>query len=809
MIICKKCSTQLEDGSKFCFSCGAMVEITPSCKQCGNPISEDSVFCQYCGAPVTEKVLEEPPIPATEVTSEAVEVTAPEPIPTEIAATMSEAIPTTASVTAPATTPVPDPGNIVPAQNTVPVPSTKSTVVPTPVPSNIPSTVPINKAVKDKKPVQEKKPGKPLPKIMIAAAAVIAVIILAIVVPKVISNFSKEPKGLLYLKDGELNYTSLSKIKPKEITEKLYRGGSFDNYDFYDLPYAVSLCKDGKRLFYPDKTSSSDEGITLYYRDINSKKEGKKIDSDVIRYKANEDGTKVIYIKGYDRDLYISKLSDKDKIDSDVDTFYMNASGSKLVYITMDGEIYIKDGKKDKEKIESDASIVEVSSDLETIYYLKEGSLYVKKGDKDEDKIASEVSSVVNVYDSGELYFLKMEEEQISLMDFVNDDMKEADAAMIEPLEPWYPYREDFKPNMEQPVEPYYYDYFDFWGEGDSIAYDTALNEYYAANEEYNRLWDEAYNAAYEQYELDYEAYQEEMTDYYEKQDRDYLRESIAGNTISQTNYSLYYYDSKDVTKITDTYSAYLNYSYFTPVIAYENFDQKEITKVSLSEVEYYDDVYNMAMEALASSKNVYVAMKAETVVLDQKNSSNYYITDSGDKIYYLNNYDSDSGTGDLLVATISASKIGKAEEIDDDVYSYIVTGAKDTLVYYKNVRDSSGDMYKDGKKLDKDVYIYSIQMIGDTDTFVYYTDYSYDSEEGTLKLIKGKDSKEIADDVHAYIAFSEKSIVYLQDYNLQKYEGDAYLYNGSKKSKEIDEDVNKLIPVDNYGYKGQLNYEW
>ncbi len=750
MIICKKCSTQLENGSKFCFSCGAMVEITPSCKQCGNPISDDSVFCQYCGVPVTEKVLEEAPIPATEVTSETVGVTTP-----------------------------------------------------VPVPSTIPAAVPVQKEAK------VKKPGKPLPKMLMAVAAVVVVIILAIVVPKVIINFSKAPKGLLYLKDGELNYTSLSKIKPKEITNKFCKDGSNAHYEFYDLRFVTSLSEDGKRLFYPDKISSSDEGINLYYRDIDSKKEGKKIDSDVIQYKANEDGTKVIYTKGYDRELYVSRLSDKDKIDSQVNEFYMNASGTKLVYTTMDGDIYIKDGKKDKEKIESDASIVEVSSDLETIYYLKEGSLYVKKGDKDEDKIASEVSEVINVYDSGELYFLKKEEEQISLMDFVNDDMQEVDAAMTEPLEPWYPYREDFRPNMEQPVEPYYYDYFDFWGVGDQTAYDTAITEYYAASEEYNRLWDEAYNAAYEQYELDYEAYQEAMTDYYEKQDRDYLRESIVGSTIPQTNYSLYYYDSKDVTKITDTYSMYLNYSWIAPVIVYEDFDRKEITKVNLSEVYYYDDVYNMAMEALTTSKQIYVVMKAEAVVLDQKNSSNYFITDSGDKIYYLNNYDANSGTGDLLEAKISDSKLEKAEKIDDDVYSYIVTGTKDTLLYYKNVRDSSGDMYKDGKKLDKDVYIYSVQMIGESDTLVYYTDYSYDTEEGTLILLNGKDAKEIADDVHDYIAFSEKSIVYLQDYSLNKYEGDAYLYNGSKKSKKIDKDVNALIPVDNYGYKGKLNYGW
>ena len=59
------------------------------------------------------------------------------------------------------------------------------------------------------------------------------------------------------------------------------------------------------------------------------------------------------------------------------------------------------------------------------------------------------------------------------------------------------------------------------------------------------------------------------------------------------------------------------------------------------------------------------------------------------------------------------------------------------------------------------------------------------------------KDNKktEIAEDVHDYEVTSKGKIVYLCDYNVDKSEGDLYLYD-KKDSKQIDDEVSMIITI-------------
>jgi hypothetical protein len=799
MITCKKCNAQLEDGTKFCYNCGSEITDTEHCKQCGTPISGDSVFCQNCGAPVevNAPMNEQAPVPTP----------APAPIPVQTPTPIPTPAPTPTPIPTPAPIPVPTPAPIpTPVPTPALVPTQGSSAVPVPAPAQMPMPMPA--PVKQKPVKAEGKTNNNLPKIIIAAAAVVLVIVLAIVVPKVFSKLSSAPKGLLYLKDNELNYTSLSKIKPKELTDNLYKDGTIDVYDASSLSYVVTLSKNGKRMFYPDKVSDSDEGITLYYRDINSKKEGEKIDSDITKYWANDAGSKVLYIKGSERDLYMSDLSDKEKIDDDVTNFYTNSDLSKIIYINSEGSIYVKSGKKDREKIDSNSNIINVSANLETVYYLKDGNLYVKKGSKDKEKIASDVTNVLNVYDSGELYFLKSEENDLKLSDFVNDDLKAADATMAEPVEPEYPDYYSFQP-ADYPIEPYYYDYSDAWGYTDWDAYYAAYDIYTAAVDEYNQKWEDAYNAAVDEYNQEYETYQNAYNEYYAKQDRDYMRESLANETISSTSYVLYYYDTKEAKEITDSYSQYYDYSYDKPVLVYDNINKSELTKVNMSQVTSYDEVYNMAMEAMSSSTEVYVAIKGNPVKLEQDNGSGFSLNDAGDALYYLDDYDVDESQGELYKVKVTDAKLEEATKVEEDVYSFTLSAISGSLIYYKDVTDYSGDMYKDKKLVDSDVNIYSVSELDDKGSLLYFVDYNSDKNQGTLKKYTGKDKTKIGDDVYDYIVFGSKSIVYLQDYSLDRYEGDVYLYNGSGKKKEIDTDVTALIPIYTNGVRNLMDYDY
>ncbi len=71
--ICTKCGSPINDGEKFCTSCGTAVEVervttNRFCRQCGNLLSPGAKFCDVCGKEAPqEKKKEEPKIeePAT------------------------------------------------------------------------------------------------------------------------------------------------------------------------------------------------------------------------------------------------------------------------------------------------------------------------------------------------------------------------------------------------------------------------------------------------------------------------------------------------------------------------------------------------------------------------------------------------------------------------------------------------------------------------------------------------------------------------------------------------------------------------
>jgi len=73
---CPECGSELGQGDKFCFNCGAPIKETPEakksdssiCPYCGEPISEDDKFCGSCGHELQRsKIIERP---KTETTNE-------------------------------------------------------------------------------------------------------------------------------------------------------------------------------------------------------------------------------------------------------------------------------------------------------------------------------------------------------------------------------------------------------------------------------------------------------------------------------------------------------------------------------------------------------------------------------------------------------------------------------------------------------------------------------------------------------------------------------------------------------------------
>lgn len=627
-------------------------------------------------------------------------------------------------------------------------------------------------------PAEKKK--KPKKAIMFGGIGVAVVAVLILVI-SLFSGGKGKNNYALYLKDGEIFFTDLKKNSEAwQLTSRLVDFDKLDNEDLANAGYQLGLytymSENGKYIFFPDKVGKNDEGLNLYYKEVTkADAEAIKIDSDVQIYTVNTSATLVTYLKGGEGTLYQYKIGEnsKDKIASDVRSFEVSDDGKKICYINYDNSIYLKCAGKEKEKIASDVSSLEyVIGDFTAVYYIKDGSLYKQAEGKDKVKIVSDVYNVIKIYESGEVYYITSESEEISLKDYVTDDMKDADSSITEPTYPNYP---------TAPSRP------SWWSYDTDAEYRAALEvferEHTAWQVECKRMENE-YNAACEAY--------------WAKQSRDRLRAGLEEETLEQSRYSLCFYNGTEEAVITDALiRGHYVYANDAPVVSYEAYNQSDLKKVKLSEVESVYDVKSMVKAALFSSSERYIAVKgAATVVEQKKDATNFIINSSGTVVYYIDDIPNEKNYGELYRIAISNGVVGKAEMYDRDVYTgYRYFVSDNELVYFKDHKDGKGELYINKNKIDYDVYVYSVGVQTEFNKVFYFADWNAGKEYGTLKVYNGKEAVKIADDVHSFSVIPDGRVLYLYDYSLSKYKGELHEWSNGK-TRKIDEDVVCVLPI-------------
>lgn len=590
-----------------------------------------------------------------------------------------------------------------------------------------------------------------------AALATVAVIILVVC----LLAGGKEKPYALYLRDGEIFYSDFSKDGPVEISSRLFNGEEVGDEELAESMYAlgayITTRNNGKRIFYPDRTDSSADGITLYCRDLDKPEEEPiKIDSNVTSYAVNEDGTCVVYLKGdWDEGvLYIHDLENKDKIASEVVGFYVSDDFKKVGYLTSEGSLYCWYAKKDKEKIASDVEqLLYVADDLTVAYYMKDDALYRhEEKDNEKVKIASDIADVISVYSTGEVYYTRSETVEIAVMSYINDDMAKADA------------------QMKEPKRDSYSSYSDYMGA--------------------------------------YEVYQDKLY-------RDYLRDYLRDATHSQRRTSLYYYDGEKETLVASNVTVRRK-SVGSAVMVIEAYEDSNIQRIKASEIDveaaYWgnysiNELINDVQEASLAHYLVIGSAK-ERIEQTSADIHRYYIADDGSCVYFIDNTSHDA-YGDLYKIAIENGTAEAPELYDSDVsafgYScYFVDENK--FLYFKNVSDYGlkGDLYIDQTEIDYDVFIHSNLIVYDDGVVVYFTDWNSNKQYGTLKMFADGEKTKVADDVHFFTIAQDGGILYLHDYSLNHYKGTLSLYKNGKREK-VDDDVSTLLMVFNAKIMGDL----
>lgn len=230
---------------------------------------------------------------------------------------------------------------------------------------------------------------------------------------------------IAYLKDGRVMQKDLDKYKKESVK---YSG----SYGDEDVSYGirVTYSKDGKYICYPTNVEE-DDGETEF--DLNFQKVGKEgasteIDDSVKKYKLL-DNNKIIYLKAGNDTLYISdRKGNKEKIASDVYSFHLDKEQKNIVWVEQENgktSLYQQDIKlkKEKKKLSKSADNYLIGDNLEQIVVQDDDKLYLIKDFKEREKIASDVSWVVSNNEEDEvLYYVKEDEKKIDAMDIVEDD---------------------------------------------------------------------------------------------------------------------------------------------------------------------------------------------------------------------------------------------------------------------------------------------------------------------------------------------------------------------------------------------------
>ena len=636
--------------------------------------------------------------------------------------------------------------------------------------------------------------AKKLPKnvrIIAMAVAAVLVLVVGIAVLSAVFGGGGTDSYALYIKEQEIHYSDFGK-ESLEVTSRLLDDSYLDAASMAEGSYYLSaytvLCEN--RLFYPDKVSSDTEGFTIYYRDLNRKKEAQKLDSEIISYAVSENGKEVLYLKGSDGKLYRSNLKDKEKLASDVSFFMVADNLDRILYVTEDMSVYTMNAKGDKEKVVSEVDeLSHVSEDLQTLYYVKEGNLYTQKVGQDRVKIASDVENVIHVWEDGKMYYTTCEYVEMNLWDYIDDDMAQEDAMLTEPEYPEYP---------DAPDYPY------SWNYDSEEAYDQAQAEYEEAYANYEALCQEIE-----------QSYNDALEAYWAKQDRDSLRESIESYLEEYDVYTLHYYDGKESAEVVGNLTSgwVSDYAVDAPVAVVTAYGDVSEVNVKLSQMGSIWDVTDQIYTQRNEGSVYYVVSGSSTMTAStEMEIYDIYVSNDGKQVAITAEVDEEGTEGELYTAKVQTGREITPEKLDEDVYpGYVSYLSNGKLAYFKDMDryGESGDLYIEGKNIDTDVYTYSLNYSDILGAMIYYCDYDDGDQMGTLTICKNKTPEKVSDDVYAYQVNEAGQLYYLYDYSDRHYTGELYLLDGSKP-KKIDEDVTALLYTP--GKPGEVcgfNYYW
>lgn len=642
--------------------------------------------------------------------------------------------------------------------------SEPETTVPVPQAEDLSKTVNSNKSKKAAK----KKNSSLISIIFIAVAACIVLACAGLFCFKFL-HFSKQSAkypGVFYLKDNTLKFNKYGKSDPQKIKGDVFEDEGVVNLPYYNQQFEMS--DDGKYILFTtdsNATYNEDDEMILWYMKSNDL-EPVKIDDSSWEY-CFADNKTVVY-RDTDGNLYKYDFKDKEKIDKDVASFEVDLSGKNIFWIDNNGNLYCRplSLKKDEKKIDKHVDFIDyVSQSSDKIVYIKRDkdgatTLYLSENFESGEKIAADVRDYCVGEEDGEIfvYYVKEASDVTSAFDFIEDDYPN-DANLTEP---------DISDYTSTVVKDSYWGY---------IESEEVSDEYY-----------------------------ERLKEYYEKEDRDTLRDLLRNTPFYLEDLYCYSEKKDDAEKICsgiDDVDVF-DYENYSPQIFFSVCDFDSMKKAKLSEVyteyassgSYLSDVQNRILECVeeyVAYKDQISPIRADEHVIEIGYDACY--SPERGKVYVIgSNEDYTSST--LYEVSFSEKNLGEAKKVAEDARR--VFGIYDDRLYYLTNVDretNTGDLYADGVLIDNDVLINTVSYPKD-ELFVYYKG-GIDSKTDCVDEVYacfGDDPVRIAKDVYTTHVYDKDKIALLTDYSASDKTGTLKLYVGKDKLIKIDTDVSGVI---------------
>ena len=495
---------------------------------------------------------------------------------------------------------------------------------------------------------------------------------------------------------------------------------------------------------------------------------GKLLDSDMkdelsmdkgyelsMYYKLAEDGKTLFYADRIDDDgytLYVRDITNMKKepvkIDSDLtSTYHVNEKGNLITYLK-DGTLY-QHNLKEKTKIDSDVRSYRVTPDGKTLLYLVResgddyGTLYLKKGNKDAEKFVSKITSLMYADENLSTILYKKDSDLYQKKGNKDAEKIASDVSSI-------------------------------------YCYQNGSFYYTKSENEEIKLWN-----------LIKDDYEDKESSAYQ-----YYAEWLKEENFYMESGALYWYNGKESVEVSESMRYVESTAAETSMVIFTGSESGDLPKVSLTkfingEVDLYGEIYGGGEDA-----KYYVAVKDTVAEIKLDDIDTVYISRDAKKLYVGADLDDKHGEINIYEIAVNGGKLKEAKKVVEEVYGYFYMDANGELIYFKDVKNSEGELYWKGNKIDDDVYIYSTSYNDATKDLYYFVDYDFEDNMGTLKYSGGKKGTVVKDDVSDMYFFTEGGeTVFLYDYNAKKSEGELWVQNGKKVTK-IDEDVCTIVPL-------------